>query len=82
MRCNLNQILPEHSDVDSEASRHLIRVQSKSRFALPYSWPNINWTELRLRTHPGVVLDRSLDCVLVQICLSSDLSEPICWHQN
>ena len=31
------------SDVRSEASRRLIRVQSKSRFALPYSWPNINW---------------------------------------
>ena len=31
------------TDVDSEASRRLIRVQSKSRFALPYSWPNINW---------------------------------------
>ena len=34
---------PEDSDVDSEANRRLIRVQSKSRFALPYSWPNINW---------------------------------------
>ena len=32
----------ENSDVDSEASRRLIRVQSKSRFALPYSWPNID----------------------------------------
>ena len=31
------------SDVDSETSGRLIRVQSKSRFALPYSWPDINW---------------------------------------
>ena len=34
--------------------------------------------ELRLRTYPGLVLDRSLDCVHVQICLLSDLSEPNC----
>ena len=33
----------EDSDVDSEGSRRLIRVQSKSRFVLPYYWPNINW---------------------------------------
>ena len=31
------------SNVDSEASSRLIRVQSKSGFALPYSWPIINW---------------------------------------
>ena len=31
------------SDVDSEASRRQIWAESKSRFALPYSWPNINW---------------------------------------
>ena len=31
------------SDADFEASRRSTWVQSKSRFALPYSWPNINW---------------------------------------
>ena len=32
------------SGVDLEANRRSTSVQSKSRFALPYSWPNTNWT--------------------------------------
>ena len=36
-------VTTHNSDVDSEAKRRLARVQSKSRSALPYSWPCINW---------------------------------------
>ena len=34
-------------------------AESKSRFALPHSWPNLTGSQLRLRTYPGLVLDRS-----------------------
>ena len=47
-------------------------MESKSRFALPYSLPNIIWIVAETAYISGFGSGPSLDCVHVQISLLSD----------
>ena len=64
--------MPPDSDVDSEARRRPTSVESKNTFALPNSWPSINWILAQTAYISRLGSGLQLDCVHVQISLLSD----------